>query len=154
MKNYKIKILVIVCLLGPAFAGLSYGQDTVYVAVESYQGYSKEVKSESGATRADNVFVVNLKSSSPNLYTLYDTTGAALDSASFGFTSFKIFIYNDAVNGAADTLYVSASKLFPAGATIKLLGSEWREIPWAVEKIYYKFGYTPTAGKILRMESN
>lgn len=148
------KIIFIIMLLTAAF---SFAQENWQPRQNNRDGKYDQMKSPGGDTTALNVWdqsAQHKKTASPNLFTLYKSTAAEADSAEFGFTSFKIFIYNDAANSSNDTLYLSSSLNFPSSATIKLIGSEWRELAWAVEKLYYKFGFEPAADKLLRLEAN
>lgn len=77
---------------------------------------------------------------------------AAVDSVVFGFTSANITIINDAAE--TDTMFISLTAAFPDTATFIRTGGEGMSVPLTVNKIYYKFGSVPIAGKPSRIEAS
>lgn len=97
------------------------------------------------------VSTINLTAqTTANLLTKNSISSAEVDSVVFGFTSANITIINDAA--ATDTMFISLSSAFTDSATFVRTGGEGMSVPLTVDKIYYKFGSTPTAGKPSRIE--
>jgi hypothetical protein len=105
--------------------------------------------------QTDGDQITQLKSST-NIYTKTGTSVAALDSATFGFTSRHIGVNNDESGSAIDstTMYISTTSAFSAGTTFKLYAGESLPLDYTCTKLYFKFGSTAKASKSYRFIVN
>ncbi len=81
---------------------------------------------------------------------LRTTTGTTIDSVAFGFDTQTITFINDGTT--SDTLYVSTSSNFPATNVMVRLGGEGFTKRMKTNKLYFKVGNVPLAGKKIRIE--
>jgi hypothetical protein len=106
----------------------------------------------------DNNQVVNVtpatgmpvNDASVNSFAINGFSGS-IDTITFGFTTKKIFIVNDA--SETDTLYISTDASFPIMNTRKYFFNEWRELSVAWQKCFIKFNYTGSLGRSYRFEA-
>ena len=99
----------------------------------------------------DNVKLTYALLGSTNSYSQFITsTSAAVGEVDFGFETQSVTFINDGVT--TDTLYVSTSNTFPATNTIVRLGGEGFTKRMKTNKLYFKVGNVPLAGKKIRIE--
>lgn len=147
-------------------AGLTFGQGNTDLGTSTtnldYKGFRNTPKAQGVVLVKANGAVVDLSieldslikllTPSPNFVAKNGTSVAALDSLVFGFTSRHVSI-SIATLTSSDSIYVSPVSTFPANQTcIRIGGIDGleKDVPWT--KLYFKFGYTPKAGKAYRME--
>jgi len=99
----------------------------------------------------DNVKLTYDLLGSTNSYSQFITsTSAAVGEVDFGFETQSVTFINDGVT--TDTLYVSTSNTFPATNTIVRFGGEGFTKRMKTNKLYFKVGNVPLAGKKIRIE--